>query len=70
MHEFDNLKSRILVYIGGSARCTPHYYLFLEWEEELQKELTDFEVVGDADDIDDAALEKEIMNEMSSSDLK
>ena len=42
----------------------------LEWEEELQKELTDFEVVGDADDIDDAALEKEIMKEMSSSDLK
>jgi len=43
-----------------------------EWEAELQKELTDYEVVGEASAEDDAALEKEIMEEMSKSgeDLK
>ena len=43
-----------------------------EWEAELQKELTDYEVVGGASAVDDAALEKEIMDEMNKSgeDLK
>jgi len=41
----------------------------VDWEKELSKDLTDYEVVGGDDDA--AALERELMEEMSkSTDLK
>lgn len=35
-----------------------------EWEAELQKELNDYEVVSGSNELDDEALEKEIMQEI------
>lgn len=75
VHIFITLLSQWLtVYLNGSfiywdCVCIIH---LAEWEAELQKELTDYEVVGEASAEDDAALEKEIMEEMSKSgeDLK
>lgn len=35
-----------------------------EWEQELQRELQEYELVNEADDIDDADLENEIMKQI------
>jgi hypothetical protein len=35
-----------------------------EWERELQAELQEYEVVDDGNNIDDADLERELMNQI------
>ena len=35
-----------------------------EWEKELQQELQDYEMVGGAGDLDDADLEREILQQI------
>lgn len=35
-----------------------------EWEEELQRELQEYEMVNDEDDVDDADIENEILKQI------
>jgi len=41
-----------------------------EWERELQAELQEYEVVDDGNNIDDADLEREIMDQIAAESKK